>query len=196
MAKSEETTKLEQQIRKAFSKIGTFGGFEVTIGFQRDGMGKERVDYMTYDTKGIWRCFELKVSYADFKSTAKKSFVGHYNYYVFPTDGELYQKVKDQIPKHIGVYLGGENVKAARKQELAVDESILKDSFIRSLARDADKVHNSEDVNQYLDIKRSRDRYERDYLEKSRQLVQANRELFMLKRELKELTKGVKEDGV
>lgn len=196
MAKSEETTKLEQQIRQAFNKIGTFGGFEVTIGFQRDGMGKERVDYMTYDSKGVWRCFELKVSYADFKSTAKKSFVGHYNYYVFPQDGELYEKVKDQIPKHIGVYLGNRNVKAARKQELAVDEEILKDSFIRSLSRDADKVYDSEDVNLYLHMKKSRDRYERDYLEKSRQLTQANRELFMLRRELKELTKGVKENGV
>ncbi|WNO29869.1 hypothetical protein [Bacillus phage SDFMU_Pbc] len=196
MAKSEETIKLEQQIRQAFNKIGTFGGFEVTIGFQRDGMGKERVDYMTYDTKGVWRCFELKVSYPDFKSTAKKSFVGHYNYFVFPQDGKLYEKVKDQIPKHIGVYLGNRNVKAARKQKLAVDESILKDSFIRSLSRDADKIHDSENAILYAELKRSRDRYERDYLEKSRQLTQVNRELFMLRRELKELKKGVKEDGM
>jgi hypothetical protein len=29
-----------------------------------------------------WRCYELKISKADFHSTARLSFVGHYNYFV------------------------------------------------------------------------------------------------------------------
>ena len=76
--KTAETVALEKAIRRATYKMGTFGCYEVTIGYG----GKERVDYMTYDTKGIFRCYEVKVSKADFHSAAVKSFVGHYNYYV------------------------------------------------------------------------------------------------------------------
>lgn len=56
--KTAETVALEKAIRRATYKMGTFGCYEVTIGYG----GKERVDYMTYDTKGIFRCYEVKVS--------------------------------------------------------------------------------------------------------------------------------------
>lgn len=116
-----------------------FGCFEVTIGWY----GKERVDYITYDTKDIWRCYEIKVSKADFHSKAKLSFVGNYNYYVLTRN--LYEEVKDEIPNHIGVYVAGELIKRAKKQELSIDTQILKNSMIRSLYRDAEKVMKSED---------------------------------------------------
>ena len=90
--KTKKTLKLEKQIYNATKKMGVFGCFEVTIGF----FGKERVDYMTYDTKGIFRCYEIKVSKSDFHSNAKLSFVGHYNYYVLTR--KLYEEVKDEIP--------------------------------------------------------------------------------------------------
>lgn len=48
LAKSELTKQLEQQIWSATICQGTFGCLEVTIGW----FGKERVDYLTYDTKG------------------------------------------------------------------------------------------------------------------------------------------------
>lgn len=76
--KTAETVALEKSIRRVTRKTGVFGCYEVTIGF----CGRERVDYMTYDTKGVFRCYEIKVSKADFHSAAAKSFVGHYNYYV------------------------------------------------------------------------------------------------------------------
>jgi hydrogenase maturation factor HypE len=60
---------------------------------------------------------------------------------------ELYEQVKDEIPKHIGVYVGCINVKRARKQELGSDEQILKNSMIRSLYREAEKVIKSENPN-------------------------------------------------
>lgn len=125
--------------------MGTFGCFEVTIGFS----GKERVDYMTFDTKGIWRCFEIKISLSDFRSKAHNTFVGHFNYYVMPK--ELYEKVKDEIPNYIGVYVGYERkgyrrmiptvdcVKKPKRQELIEDEQVLKNSMIRSLSRDVQK---------------------------------------------------------
>ncbi|ARO21351.1 hypothetical protein B2J90_28435 (plasmid) [Bacillus tropicus] len=117
--------------------MGVFGCFEVTIGFN----GNERVDYMTYDTKGVWRCYEIKVSLADFRSKAKKTFCGHFNYFVMPK--ELFEKVKDEIPSHVGVYVNGMCVKKAKKQKLLVEEKVLKDSLIRSLSRESDKLFQS-----------------------------------------------------
>ena len=71
IAKTEETLKLERNIFNTTAKKGTFPCFEVTIGYY----GKERVDYITYDTSGIWRCYEVKVSKLDFYSKCKKTFV-------------------------------------------------------------------------------------------------------------------------
>lgn len=133
IAKTDLTLDLERKIFSATNKQGVFGCFEVTIGWH----GKERVDYMTYDTKGIWRCYEIKVSVSDFRSKAANTFCGHFNYYVMTK--ELFEKVADEIPKHIGVYIGGYCEKRAKKQELGEDEQVLKDSMIRSLAREVQK---------------------------------------------------------
>lgn len=137
MAKTEQTLQLEREIWRATCKQGVFGCFEVTIGW----FGNERVDYITYDTKGIWRCYEIKVSKSDFRSKASNTFIGHYNYYVMPK--ELYEQVKDEIPSHIGVYINGVCIERAKKQEITVDEQILKDSLIRSLYREYEKQYRS-----------------------------------------------------
>ncbi len=54
-----------------------------------------------FDGSREWRCYELKVTKADFRSTAKLSFVGHYNYFVLPS--KLYEEAKTEIPTGIGV---------------------------------------------------------------------------------------------
>ena len=107
------------------------------------------------DGTNEWRCYELKISKADFKSSAKISFVGHYNYYVMPKF--LYDVVKDEIPNHVGVmvYLPFDNyaaegetltkgslsiIKKASRQELRVDEGQLMNSFLHSLFREVRKA--------------------------------------------------------
>ena len=135
MSKTEETLRLEREIWAFTRRLGLFGCFEVTIGWH----GRERVDYMTYDTKGIWRCYEIKVSKADFHSKAKNTFVGHFNYYVMPK--ALYEQVKDEIPKGIGVYAGGEIVKKPTHRSLKVSEKVLMNSMIRSLYREFEKSY-------------------------------------------------------
>lgn len=156
IAKTELTLELEKSLYSNTSKQGVFGCFEVTIGW----FGKERVDYITYDTKGIWRCYEIKVSKADFHSKANKTFIGHFNYYVMPR--ELYEEVKDEIPKHIGVHTGSCCIKNAKKQELQVDEQILKDSLIRSLCREAEKLFKSENIKYINKLKRKISRHEKE----------------------------------
>lgn len=143
MSKVVLTKKLSEFIVNATNKLNTFGCTEVTIGIG----GSERVDYMTYDTKGVFRCYEIKSSKEDFYSKAKWSFVGHYNYFVMT--GELYEQVYQDVPAHIGVYIGDRSsaypIKRATKQE-SVQVDVLKDSLIRSLSREFKKSFRSSDV--------------------------------------------------
>ncbi|MBC2391348.1 hypothetical protein [Listeria booriae] len=140
MSKSELTKTAEYLIYQEWgSKLGTFCCDEVMIGNQLDHHGI--VDYLIYDTKGIWRCYEIKVTLADFRSAALKTFVGNYNYYVLPF--ELYQKVKHEIPNQIGVICFDRIPyvqKRPKKQELAVDKEVMYYSLIKSLARERNKL--------------------------------------------------------
>ncbi|MCE2139023.1 hypothetical protein GRC92_18590, partial [Streptococcus thermophilus] len=56
------------------------------------------VDTLSYqqlpDGQIEWRCYELKVTKADFHSKAKLSFIGHYNYFVLPQ--QLYLEVQSE----------------------------------------------------------------------------------------------------
>ena len=156
MAKTDLTLSLEKSLWESTSKLGVFGCFEVTIGFG----GNERVDYLTYDTKGIWRCYEIKVSKEDFYSDAAKTFIGNYNYFVMPE--KLYEEVKEDIPKHIGVHSGRYCVKNARRQELGVDEQVLKDSIIRSLYREQEKFIKTCDTNYINRLQSKISRLERE----------------------------------
>lgn len=64
---------------------------------------RERVDLLMYEITGIWRCYEIKNTVTDFHSSAKLSFWGDYGYYIL--NAEIYDKVKDEIPDGIGVWL-------------------------------------------------------------------------------------------
>ena len=143
MNKTGITHILEKQLWKHTKKRGTFGCFEVTIGWY----GKERVDFLTYDTKGIFRCYEIKASKADFYSKNKLTFIGHYNYYIMPL--EVYEEVKDDIEAGAGVFVSDENkllsIKRAKFQELGVCQQVLKDSMIRSLYRESEKTISNND---------------------------------------------------
>ena len=155
MAKTDKTIQLERDIYKETIKHGVFGCFEVTIGWY----GNERVDYMTYDTKNVWRCYEIKVSKSDFHSKAHNTFIGNFNYYVLTS--ELYEQIKDEIPAHIGVYCGSRLVKRPKKQTLKVDEQVLKNSMIRSLSREFSKYSNTCDVDYLSKLKSTISRLEK-----------------------------------
>lgn len=101
-----------------------------------------------------WRCYEIKVSKSDFRSKARITFVGHYNYYVLPKF--LYEQVKDEIPSCAGVllYLPFQDgyaldgvakgtlsiVKKASRQDLLFPENFLLHSFLHSLFREVRKA--------------------------------------------------------
>lgn len=138
LGKTELTQSLEKAIWNATVSQGTFGCFEVTIGW----FGRTRVDYMTMDTSGTFRFYEIKVSKSDFYSKSDHTFLGHFNYYVMPD--ELYEIVKQDIPKHIGVHNGTQCIKKPMQQILQADPSDLKGYMVRSLCRDVKKLVNAE----------------------------------------------------
>lgn len=107
---------------------------------------RERVDLLMYETSGIWRCFEIKNSVSDFRSSAKLSFWGDYNYYILNAD--IYQKVKDEIPDGIGVWLvykpeksrgWMECVKKPKKRERLCSHEGLLFAMMQAMSREYDK---------------------------------------------------------
>jgi hypothetical protein len=137
----------------SYPKNGWYSCFEVAMP-PCDGVvetfNRERVDFLSLESHGwryadgIWRCYELKVSKADFFSKAKKSFYGHLNYFVIPD--YLYEQIKDNIPEGIGIYVGDSSStavcrKKAKKRELIIPHEDLVFALMQSLAREYQKSH-------------------------------------------------------
>ncbi|EPE2440890.1 hypothetical protein [Enterococcus faecalis] len=146
-------TALTKQAEKCLwhytNKMGIFGCFEVTIGW----FGKERVDFMTYSTDNTIRCYEIKVTMADLKSSAKQTFLGDYNYLVITN--KLWEKIQtnpDLVLKYHrqgilvfseqGQELGITSVKKAKKQNVTLGtRTTVLESMVRSLNREVDKFY-------------------------------------------------------
>jgi hypothetical protein len=144
MSESELTKLCKHAIYEASGArgLGVYGCFEATIG---QNVGNERVDFMTMDSEGIFKCYEVKISKADFHSKAKLSFLGHYNYLVMPE--KLYKELlKDDVVfagmlvRGIGVYtVSPENgmatcVRKAKKKNGFLNTQLLMFAMIRSLS--------------------------------------------------------------
>lgn len=125
---------------------------EVT--FDNGTSNKRRVDYMKFVPvnntvsgieKGDFYCYEVKSSVEDFHSKNGHNFLGDYNYYVMPE--EVFEKVKNEIPHYVGVFVPGgmnyrgewydlKSVKKAKRKdrERPVSEMLL--MMFRSAARE------------------------------------------------------------
>lgn len=159
--KTKLTTQLEETLYAYCAENGAVAAEEVTI---PDANGiVDTLSYQQLPNGDLeWRCYELKVTKNDFHSSAKLSFIGHFNYFVLPHT--LYQEVANEISADIGVlsyhaydqarlnqatdpvstpgYLMVE--KRARRQTLQVDEAQLMNRFILSLNREVHKAKQAE----------------------------------------------------
>ncbi|EOG8956657.1 hypothetical protein ACLKNE_000677 [Staphylococcus pseudintermedius] len=141
--KSDNTLAAERYLYNLLlkGKLNVYGCHEVTIGIEPLKKGREIVDFLTYDSKNVFRAYEIKVTKEDLKSTAKLSFVGHYNYLVLTE--ELYEEVKDTnlIPFNVGLVVVGKGVikKSGRKTISMSDNIKLLESLMRSLNRENKK---------------------------------------------------------
>lgn len=144
MPKTAMTLAIENALHTMCRQKRIYGCEEITIGFPNNGHGNEIVDFMTMDSRGILRCYEIKISMADLRSKAKKSWYGNYNYLVVTE--ELYKKIKDwavYIPDFVGVSvyelswngMAIVNKRHPVKQDLtSYQQLMVKEGFIRSLA--------------------------------------------------------------
>lgn len=176
MGKTDATKALERDICIATRKQSAFGCFEVTIGW----FGKERVDYLTYDRKGAWRCYEIKTSLSDFRSKAAVTFIGHFNYYVLTP--ELFERVKGEIPDGIGVYVGKALAVRPKRQPLGVSEKVLWESMIRSLSREVNRAIDNDRPDIIARYKHEANRWERECREWRERVHSAQMELSEIRR--------------
>lgn len=157
MAKRKETLEIENILHSMCEKKRIYGCEEVTIGFYNNGHGNEVVDFCTMDSKGMLRCYEIKVTLEDLKSKAKKSWYGHYNYLFVTT--KLYEKIcenlDEYIPEYVGVVVpydaswsaGIQVMKNPKKQDISKEqETMLKESMIRSMYYKMNKYKESSDT--------------------------------------------------
>lgn len=113
-----------------------------------------RVDFMRFKPvnntvsgieKGDFYCYEVKSSVEDFHSKNGHNFIGDFNYYVMPQD--VYEKVKDEIPYGVGVYVPGEkhysgkwyelkSVKKVKRKDRERPVSVMLLMMFRSCARE------------------------------------------------------------
>ena len=138
------TKEIEHIAYNFFWKRGWYGVFEVAI--PRAIVNKyhrERVDFLTYETTGIYRSYEIKRDKADFYSGCAWSWIGHYNYFIMPY--ELYVQVQQDIPKDIGVWVirgsskSMECIKKPKKRELLCSSTDIQFSMFQAFSREYKK---------------------------------------------------------
>ena len=141
------TKELEHLLYKHLWRKGWYGVYECAIPkCLCRKVHRERVDMLTYETAGIWRAYELKVSKADLHSDAALSWIGHYNYLVVTED--LVEEAKKILPKDIGIYSayerknglkGIELVRNPRKRELLCSHEDMQFAMMQALSREYKK---------------------------------------------------------
>lgn len=156
--KTKETIELENALYAQSNQKREYGCTEVTIGFKHQGLGNEIVDYISMDSKNVFRCYEIKVTLSDLKTDNKKSFYGQYNYLVVSED--LYQRhpVWDNyIPPYVGILVGTSlTVRRQAKQKQITDDTIqmLTSSLLRTLYYKMDQYRNIQDLEENKELKK------------------------------------------
>lgn len=147
MTKTLDTKNVEHALWRFTHKLGVYGCFEVTLGLGMTRDHKEIVDYITYDKNGVVRCYEIKTSYADFKSSARKSWWGNFNYLVVTPEVCSKIEANRDIIGGIGIYVVGENglpesVRRGSRHQLTAGERVsIIESMVRSMDREEQKLY-------------------------------------------------------
>ena len=155
--KTKKTKEIENYLYLFLQKKGTFCCPEVKMGMGNTGK-HGIVDYLSLTTKGIVTCYEIKVTKEDLvNSSHGHNFYGNYNFYVIPIG--LYLKIKDFVPKYVGV-IGfdieghAKYLKEAKFMTIR-NLSSIKLYLIRSLYREFQKtMSNKLHVNTNIDFQR------------------------------------------
>lgn len=194
MSKKAETLELEKSLEFLANEKRWYGCEEITIGFYNNGHGNEICDYILMDSKGIIRCYEIKVTKQDLFSHAKKSWYGNYNYLVITEDLLLELSETPSfswekcVEKGVGVLVGRdttnyihgqpvsikkfESIVKAKKRDLTEAEQLmLTQSMVRSMMYKIKKYKDSHNLNYIKKLKKDSDYFEKAYNEEHKQLM-------------------------
>ncbi len=201
MAKRNETIEIEKALANITREKGIYGCEEITIGFVNGGHGNEIVDFMTMDSKGIIRCYEIKVTLQDLKSKARKSWYGNFNYLV--VSGELQSKVNDwteYLPDGVGLLMGYEkkglptwelqSIFKSKKQHISNEVSeMLKESMVRSMYYKMLKYMDSQSIEKMKELQKGKRYWEKLYREEHQDYLELYRKIKKYER-LKKKNEG------
>lgn len=201
MAKRIETIEIEKALMQTCHDKRLYGCEEITIGFVNGGLGNEIVDFMTMDSKGIIRCYEIKVSLQDLKSSAKKSWYGHFNYLVVTE--ALLNKIndwKEYLPENVGLMMAHESrlfptwslecVIKPKKQDLSIETNLmLKESMVRSLYYKMVKYIDAQSIEKVKELQKSQRYWEKLYKEENKDHMDLSRKVRRYER-LKKKNEG------
>jgi hypothetical protein len=194
LAKRKETVEIEKALAQMCHDKGLYGCEEITIGFVNGGLGNEIVDFMTMDSKGTIRCYEIKVTLPDLKSKAKKSWYGNYNYLVVTED--LHNKINDwteYLPEGVGLIVASEKrylpvfdlqcVTKPKKQVLpALTDTMLKESMVRSLYYKMTKYMDSQSIEKMKELQKNSRYWENQYRSEQKERLTYQRKVLRLER--------------
>lgn len=202
MAKRKETLQLEASLDYMTREKGIYGCEEITIGFVGKGHGNEIVDFMTMDSKGIIRCYEIKVTVQDLKSKAAKSWYGNYNYLCVSLD--LFNKIPDwtpYLPDGVGLIVGTESsfnpkgtlslqtIVNPKKREVDLETQImLKESMVRSMYYKMQKYKDAKSLEKQKELQAEARRWEKYYREEKTERREELRNQGILLRLYRKLT--------
>ena len=141
------TKEIEHLLYNHLWRKGWYGVYECSIPkILCKKVHRERVDMLSYETTGIWRAYELKISKTDLHSNAALSWIGHYNYLVCTED--LIDEAKKILPKDIGIYSvytknnglnGIELIRNPKKRELLCSNEDMLFAIMQAMSREYKK---------------------------------------------------------
>lgn len=125
-------------------KKGRYMVFEMAVPREiQNKYHRERLDLICYDSDGTFRGYEIKRDIGDFHSGCAWSWICNYNYFIMPKN--LYDKVKDEIPDGIGVWVcydwtkNMDCVRKPKKRKLLCSKEALLLAMLQAFSREYKK---------------------------------------------------------
>lgn len=140
------TREVEHLLYNHLWRKGWYGVFECSIPkCLQPKTHRERMDMISYETSGVYRVYEIKISKSDLHSKNALSFIGNFNYLVCPED--LVEDAKQILSNDIGIYAVYEHgnkrwidlVRKPKHRELLCSSAEMQFAMLQSFSREYKK---------------------------------------------------------
>lgn len=138
---------------------GSYGACEVTVGYAGGRKDYERCDYVEFNSNSEIVCYEIKVTFEDFLSNNKQTYLGDRNYLVVTKEllkqieqRRDYIREKGKLQSGIGIIVYNDNglriYKKCSKHSVPISQRVqLLEGIARAGCRDANKFYLVNSIN-------------------------------------------------